>query len=138
MQPPLTIGQVAKLSGVGIETVRFYEREGLLAEPGRTQGGYRQYGKEVVSRLGFIKRAKELGFSLREIADLLSLRMDSTTTCETVRERARTKIADIEAKIKTLLKMKAALLKVTKQCRGQGPTSECPILDALDKDTELQ
>lgn len=135
---PLTIGQIAERSGVGIETVRFYEREGLLAKPGRTEAGYRQYGEEVVARLRFIKRAKELGFSLREIGELLDLRMDPDTTCEDVRERAKAKIGDIEEKIQTLLKMKAALVNVTKQCRGQGPTSECPILDALEKEADGQ
>ena len=130
----LTIGQLAKIAGVGVETVRFYERKGLLAEPNRRPSGYRQYGEEVVNRLRFIKRAKELGFSLNEIKELLSLRLDLTTTCADVKERAEEKIDDIEAKIRTLRRMKNALVKVTKACSGRGGTSECPILETLDKE----
>lgn len=133
---PLTIGQVADQAGVGVETVRFYERQGLLEEPARRESGYRQYPQDVVSRLRFIKRAKELGFSLKEIKELLALRVDPTTTCKEVREQATAKIADIEEKIASLLRMKKALVKLTTACRGQGPTSECPILDALDKEGE--
>ena len=130
----LTIGQLAKIAGVGVETVRFYERKGLLAEPNRRPSGYRQYGEEVVNRLRFIKRAKELGFTLNEIKELLSLRLDLTTTCADVKERAEEKIDDIEAKIRTLRRMKNALVKVTKACSGRGGTSECPILETLDKE----
>lgn len=129
---PLTIGQLARLGGVGVETVRFYERQGLLAEPARKESGYRQYAEDVVARLRFIRRAKDLGFSLKEIAELLALRFESDTSCAEVREKAAAKIADIEAKIESLQRMKAALMTVTSQCSGRGPTSECPILDALD------
>jgi MerR family copper efflux transcriptional regulator len=128
---PLTIGQVARRAGVGIETVRFYEREGLLEEPARRDSGYRQYEEDVVARLRFIKRSKELGFSLKEIKELLALRVDPTTTCAEVKSRAEAKIADIEEKINTLQRMKKALKKLTQTCSGQGPTSECPILEAL-------
>jgi MerR family copper efflux transcriptional regulator len=130
---PLTIGQVARRAGVGIETVRFYERQGLLAEPARKESGYRQYTEDVVARLRFIRRAKQLGFSLKEIAELLALRVEPHTTCAGVREPVEAKIADIESKIQTLRAMKAALVKLTKQCSGTGPTSKCPILDALGK-----
>lgn len=129
---PLTIGQVAKNAGVGIETVRFYERQGLISEPPRKESGYRQYPEDVVARLRFIHRAKELGFSLKEIKELLALRLDPATTCAEVKSRATAKIADIEAKIETLQRMKKALVKLTKSCSGRGPTSECPILDALE------
>jgi len=127
----LSIGQVARTAGVGIETVRFYERQGLLEEPARKESGYRQYTEDVVARLRFIRRAKELGFSLKEIAELIALRLDASTTCADVRERAQTKLADIEARIHDLKRMKQALQKLTLSCRGQGPTSECPILEAL-------
>jgi MerR family mercuric resistance operon transcriptional regulator len=133
---PLTIGQVARHAGVGIETVRFYERQGLLEEPARKESGYRQYPEDVVARLRFIKRAKELGFSLKEIKELLALRVDPDTTCAEVKSRAEAKIADIEEKIQALLRIKKALVKLTKACSGHGPTSECPILDALDKEGE--
>ena len=129
----LTIGQLAKRADVGVETVRFYERKALLAEPGRRPSGYRQYDEEVVDRLRFIKRAKGLGFTLNEIKELLSLRIDPSTTCADVKNRAEEKIGDIQAKIRTLQRMKKALVKVTKACSGRGGTSECPILEALDK-----
>lgn len=129
---PLTIGQVARNAEVGIETVRFYERQGLLEEPARKASGYRQYSEEVVARLRFIKRAKELGFALKEIKELLALRVDPDTTCVEVKRRAEGKIADVEQKIEDLQRIKKALVKLTSVCRGRGPTSECPILDALD------
>ena len=128
----LTIGQLAKRADVGVETVRFYERKGLLEEPDRRASGYRQYDEDVVRRLEFIRRAKELGFTLKEIKELLSLKIDPSTTCADVKGRAETKIKDIESKIRTLQRMKRALVKVTKSCSGSGPTSECPILEAIE------
>lgn len=132
-----TIGQAARSAGVGVETVRFYERQGLLAEPARKDSGYRQYPEDVVARLRFIRRAKELGFSLKEIKELLALRVDPDTTCAEVRRRAEDKIADVEAKIAALQKIKRALMKLTKMCSGRGPTSNCPILDALDSEEDV-
>ena len=129
---PLTIGQVARRAEVGVETVRFYERQGLLEEPARRESGYRQYPEDVVARLRFIRRAKELGFSLKEIKELLALRVDPTTTCAQVRSKAAAKLADVEQKIEALRRIRKALVKLTAVCRGRGPTSECPILDALD------
>jgi MerR family mercuric resistance operon transcriptional regulator len=133
----LTIGELARRAGVGVETVRFYERQGLLSEPARKESGYRQYQDDVVARLRFIRRAKELGFSLKEIKELLALRVDPDTTCAEVRRRAEGKVIDVEGKIVALQKIKKALKKLTAACSGRGPTSECPILDALDteKDT---
>lgn len=130
--PSLTIGQVAKHAGVGVETVRFYERQGLLDEPPRRASGYRQYTPEAVTRIQFIKRAKELGFSLKEITELLSLRVDPATTCGEVKQRAEAKIADINAKLRDLQQMKEALTTLVAACSGSGPTSQCPILDALE------
>ena len=126
----LTRGELARLAGVGIETVRFYEREGVLAEPARTPAGYRQYGEDVVARLRFIQRAKELGFTLNDTKELLSLWVDPS--CEDVKARAEAKIADIGEKIKTLRRMKKSLARLTTECGGNGGGSECPILDALD------
>ena len=131
-----TIGEVAKRSGIGIETVRFYERKGLIAEPPRTDSGYRQYPKEVVGRIQFIKRAKELGFALKEISGLLSLRVDPNTTCADVRKQTECKIADVEEKIRVLQTIKTALDKLAASCSGRGPTSECPILEALESQEE--
>jgi MerR family mercuric resistance operon transcriptional regulator len=133
---PLTIRQVARSAGVGVETVRFYERQGLLEEPARKDSGYRQYDEGVVARLRFIRRAKELGFSLKEIKELLALRVDPATSCAEVRSRAEAKIADIDEKIQSLQRIKKALVNLTAACRGRGPTSECPILEALDRQKE--
>ena len=109
---PLTIGQLAKQAEVGVETVRFYERRGLLDEPPRRKSGYRQYAWDTVARLQFIRRAKELGFSLKEIGELLCLRVDPKTTCDEVKKQAAAKIADIDAKLQDLRKMKATLVKL--------------------------
>ena len=128
----LTIGRVAHSAGLAIDTVRYYEREGLLEKPARTASGYRHYRPDVVARLRFIRQAKELGFSLREIKELLSLRVEAGRSCADVRARAERKIADIDGRIAALRRMKAALAKLAIACSGRGPTSECPILDALE------
>lgn len=130
----LTIGQVARRAGFGIETVRFYERKGLIDEPPRRTSGYRQYPASVISRLRFIKRAKDLGFSLREIKELLSLRVEPTTTCSDIQKRAEAKIADIEGKIRSLKRMKEVLTRLTASYGGVGPVSECPIVEALERE----
>jgi MerR family mercuric resistance operon transcriptional regulator len=135
---PLTIGQIARQAGVGVETVRFYERQGLLAGPARTAAGHRQYTEDVVERLRFIRRAKELGFTLKEIGELLTLRLDLGTSCAEVRARAKAKISSIETKIRDLQQMWQALDKLVASCRGRGPISACPILDALDKEGDDQ
>ena len=122
----LAIEQVARRAGVGIETVRFYERRGLIKDPPRTDAGYRQHPADVVLRLRFVKRAKELGFSLKEIAELLSLRLKPEKTCGDVKRRAEAKIADIGEKIRALQKMKRALAKLTAACDGRGPASSVP------------
>lgn len=127
----LTIGQVAKQCGVGVETIRFYEREGLIAQPRRPESGFRTYTPDAVRWVHFIQRSKALGFSLREIKELLSLRVDSKSTCDEVKGRAEAKIADIEQKIGHLQEMKRALVKLTMACQARRPTSECPILEAL-------
>ena len=134
----LSIGQVARRAGVGVETVRFYEREGLLEEPPRRASGYRQYSEQVVTRLHFIKRAQRLGFSLKEIAELLQLRVDAQTSCEEVKQRTEAKIAEVERKMVELQRMRQALLQVASQCIGRGPTDRCPMLDALDQQETLE
>ena len=134
----LSIGQTARSAGVGVETVRFYERRGLIEPPPRTESGYRQYPEDVVVRLGFIRRAKELGFTLNEIKELLSLRLEPASACEDVRRQADLKIASIEEKIHDLQGMKTALAELVDACQGQGTTSECPILDALDQNISME
>ena len=128
----LTIGKVAKKANVSIETIRYYEKRHLIPEPMRNRSGYRQYPSETVSRIQFIKRAKELGFSLNEINELLSLRINPDTSCRDVRERAEKKIKSIQVKIETLLTMKGALENLVVQCKDKGSSKDCPILDALD------
>ena len=128
----LTIGKVAREAGVGVETVRFYEREKLIEEPPRKPSGYRQYPPATVRRIRFIRRAKALGFTLREIRELLSLRADPDSTCQDVRRRAEAKIADIQDKLRALRRMKKALADLTAACAGRGPVMECPILAALE------
>ena len=127
----LSIGQVARQAGVGVETVRFYERQGLLAEPARRASGYRQYDKQAVDVLRFIRRAKELGFTLKEIKSLLELRMDASATQAEVRQQAKETLAGIEAKIADLERMRNALTKLIKKCRGEGSARDCPILETL-------
>jgi MerR family copper efflux transcriptional regulator len=127
----LSIGQVARRAGVGVETVRFYEREGLLEEPPRRPSGYRQYSEQVVEQLHFIKRAQKLGFSLKEISELLLLRVDTQTSCDEVKQRTEAKLAEVERKMVELQRMRQALLQVHSLCTGQGPTGRCPMLDAL-------
>lgn len=130
--PSYTIGQLARLSGAGVETIRYYEREGLISEPPRRASGYRQYPEGALSRLRFIRHAKALGFSLKDIKALLELRVAPGTTCADIRKRAEAKIADVRIKLDMLRQMEQALVKLTATCRGRGTTSECPILDALD------
>ena len=128
----LTTGQLAKEAHVNVETIRYYERRGLLPEPPRRESGYRQYSQKDVTRIRFIKQAQELGFSLREISELLSLRVEKNSTCSVVKRRAEAKIADIEQKIETLQWMKQALVKLAAICQGgQASTTECSILEAM-------
>ncbi len=132
----LSIGQVADHAGIGIETVRFYERRGLIEDPPRTESGYRQYPQDVIARLRFIKRAKGLGFSLKEIAELLSLRLDPSTTCGDIKKRTENKIADVEEKIRSLQNMKKALKKLAATCSEDGSVRECSILETLYSEEE--
>ena len=131
----MTIGQVAAGAGVNVETVRFYEREGLLAQPDRAGSGYRQYPDDAVRRIQFIQRAKDLGFSLREVGDLLSLRVDPNTSCADVKARAEAKLSSIDEKLKALERMKRALTALSASCSGTGSTSACPILESLDDES---
>jgi Hg(II)-responsive transcriptional regulator len=128
----LTIGRAAKLAELGVETLRFYERQGLIAPPPRTASGYRQYPQEVVARLRFIQRAKALGFTLGEIKELLSLRFSPSADRCDIKARAEAKLAAIEAKLQDLKRMKGALEGLTQACAETASARGCPILEALE------
>lgn len=134
----LKIGQVAERGRVNLQTIRYYEREGLLPEPPRLQSGYRMFPENTVRRVHFIKRAQDLGFTLAEIKELLALRIDHKRNRAEVRTLAQAKITDIEDKIHTLKKMKRVLGDLTQRCSGCGPSDECPILESIDSEEVLQ
>lgn len=134
----LKIGEVAERGGVNLQTIRYYEREGLLPEPPRLDSGYRMFPENTVQRVRFIKRAQELGFTLAEIKELLSLRIQKGRSSSEVRALAKAKLADIDGKIRTLNEMRKALSRITDQCSGCGPASDCPILESIDSEEVLQ
>lgn len=134
----LKVGEVAKQAGVNLQTVHYYERRGLLPRPPRTDSNYRAYPQDAVKRVRFIKRAQELGFSLNEIKELLSLRATPRTRSADVRKRAEAKALDIDTKIRTLRAMRRGLSKMLNECSGKGPATQCPILEALDSETGKQ
>jgi len=129
----MKIGEVSKLSGTRIETIRFYEKEGLLLEPERRPSGYRQYDASTVERLEYIRQSKELGFTLAEIRELLELSFVSQSCCDHIRQRADAKIADIESKIRTLQQMKRSLGKIVAQCRNKNSADSCPLVHKSKK-----
>lgn len=134
----MTIGQAAKQAGVGVETIRFYERKGLIAQPPRPPGGgFRAYSQEAVSRIRFIKQAQELGFSLKEAADLLVLRAEGGVSAE-VKQRAQAKLRDVDRKIEQLGQIRGALRALLDTCPGAGSLAQCTIMRALDGDREDQ
>jgi Hg(II)-responsive transcriptional regulator len=125
----LTIGRLAHAAGVGIDTVRFYERAGLLKKPQRTAAGYRLYAESDAARLRFIRRAKALGFSLEEIAELLRLN-DGGGRRGAVRALAEQRLSEIEQKLTELNRMRETLRDLVHQCHGDGPLAGCPIIEA--------
>ena len=128
----LTIGKIANQAGVNTDTLRYYEREGIIAKPVRNGSNYRVYSEDAVLRVRFVKRAQELGFSLAEIKELLELRISEEASCGNVRDQAQAKIEDLDGKISSLRAMRRVLLQLVARCSGEGPVSECPILEALD------
>jgi Hg(II)-responsive transcriptional regulator len=130
--PTITIGRAAKAAGVGVETIRFYERRNLIDQPPRPAGGgARDYGGDTVARLRFIGQAQEIGFSLAEIAELLSLRASSGAGCEDIRARAVAKRKTVQKKLDRLQQMREALDELISQCPGKGRLSGCTILEAM-------
>jgi MerR family copper efflux transcriptional regulator len=128
----LTIGELAERAQVHVETLRYYERRGLVERPPRSASNYRLYPEDAVKRVRFIKRAQALGFSLRDIKELLSLRAASAAECGEIRAHAEAKIKDIDEKIGALMAMKSALSTLVTECSGEGPLTECPILESLE------
>lgn len=127
----LKIGQVAKQSGISVETVRYYEQRGLIPEPDRLPSGYRVYPATILQRLHFIHRCKDLGFSLQEIGELLSLQTDPTTSSALVKQQVEYKIALVKTKISELQKIEHSLEQLSDSCCGDGTVSDCPIIDFL-------
>lgn len=126
-----TIGAVANEAGVGIQAIRFYEREGLIDAPARTRAGYRLYDADVVGRLKFIRRAQELGFTLKEIRELIALEEEDGADCNDVYAAAAAKLAAVQAKIDDLARMKEELSALVQSCSGTGTVRQCAIIECL-------
>lgn len=124
----LSSGQLARQAGVGVETLRFYERKGLLRQPQRRASGYRVFPEQEVQRLRFIKRAQQLGFTLKDIHELLALWEDPDAGSSSVKAKALSKVAEIDTKLRDLQEMKDKLVKLSRTCSGKGQARECPIL----------
>ena len=129
----LTTGQLAKESGINIETIRYYERRGLIPEPPRRVSGYREFTPKYIERLRFIKRTQALGFTLKEISGLLAL-ADRNPVCKDIRKFAEAKVKDIEIRIHDLQKIKVVLNDLIKKCLNKRKVSECPIIESLTQD----
>lgn len=133
METALTIGRVARRAGVNVETIRFYERQGIIQQPPKPQGsGVRLYPDDTVARVRFIREAQQLGFALREIRELLALRADPAADCSEVREQATAKLEEVRQKIERLRQIDAALETLIATCPGQGGLQTCTIIDALE------
>ena len=130
----MRIGEVAAGAAVNIQTLRYYERVGLLPKPARGTSGYRAYGGDAVRRVRFIKRAQELGFTLAEIADLLAFREEAARSCDRVEARASATVERISEKIHDLERMRTALSRYVNACRSREPLAECPLLGALERE----
>ncbi|MGH7639219.1 MAG: heavy metal-responsive transcriptional regulator [Gemmatimonadaceae bacterium] len=128
----MMIGELAKRAGVNIETVRYYERRGILPRPARTPSGYRQYEPDALARLQFIRRARGLGFSLCDVQQLLALRRRPDAECEIVDQKAREKLARVREKIAELTAVERSLSRLASSCDARRPIGECPILQELE------
>ena len=119
-------------------TLLYYERQGVISPPERNGSNYRVYTQDAVLRVRFVKRAQELGFSLAEIKELLELRVSERASCADVRDQALAKVTDLDQKISSLKAMRRVLSRLADECSGEGPVSECPILDALNEKGKVQ
>ncbi len=136
MSNRFTIGRLARLAGVNIQTVRYYERTGLLHPVSKTGAGYRLYGEGELKRLRFVRHAKDLGFTLKEIKELMGLRVESSTACAEVLKKTEEKLRDLEERIEKLNELRGILNELTVACRERTPTGECPILKSIEKGGE--
>lgn len=125
----LTIGMLAQGAGVNVETIRFYQRKGLMDEPSRPEGGIRRYGEDDVARVRFIKAAQRLGFSLDEIAELL--RLQDGTHCDEASGLAQQKLEDVRRKLADLTRMEQALASLLRACRSRPRSVSCPLIASL-------
>jgi MerR family transcriptional regulator, copper efflux regulator len=132
MGSDLTIGRLAKAAGVNVQTVRYYERRKLLPPTSRMPSGYRLYSDEALRRLRFIRNAQALGFTLREVAGLLNLRVSSATRCGDVKRKAQAKLMGVNEKVRDLQALARALRSLIETCQAGQPTARCPILHALE------
>ena len=130
----MKIGELSKKTEIGIETIRFYEKEGLIPPPKRSEGGYRDYGADAVKRLTTIRNARNLGFSLGEIAELFSLADKPLTSADEVRQKTQRKLQMVRAKIAALQATEVSLQELVDCCPGVGTVEDCPILNCLNED----
>jgi len=131
MSDHLTIGDLARRTGVKVETIRYYERIGMLPEPGRTQANYRAYDAAHLARLSFIRRARDLGFHLEQVKALIALSEDACNPCAEVDAIATAHLEEIDRKLADLAALRRELKEVVGQCRNGAAISECRIIDAL-------
>jgi Cu(I)-responsive transcriptional regulator len=128
----MRIGELAERAGVSVQAVRYYERRALLPEPPRSPSGYRKYSESHLDRLRFVKRGQELGFTLAEIEELLSLRADPHTTADQVKRQVEDKLRDLDRRVRDLEGIRKGLRHLAGQCEGgEGPTGDCPLLVAM-------
>lgn len=128
----LTRSELAKKCGVNIESLRYYEKRKLIDPPPRSQSGYRVYSEEDAVRVGFIKSARNLGFTLKEIGDLMKLRVDKKKSCDSVMVKARKRLDEVDKKITDLKSMRKVLNQLIGQCEKSLPTNDCPILSSFE------
>lgn len=127
----LTVGKVARAAGIGVETLRFYEREGILDPPARTRAGYRIYDQRTIDRIRFVRHAQALGFTLREIRELIDLDSRPDASCDEVRHAATHKLQLVQSKIDDLQRMKSGLTSLLESCATGQPLRDCPVMKCL-------
>jgi MerR family copper efflux transcriptional regulator len=127
----MKIGELSEQSGLSCDSIRFYERRGLLSLPSRTPSGYREYSSEAVQRLTFVRKARELGFTLKEVAQLMTLALDQGAGAKDVHTQALLKMSELDRRISALQEIRENLRRLVEACGGEGIRSQCPILEAL-------